>query len=149
MKKIFVLFGITAVLTHSKAQMNYNFTALALSFSPLSGSGISNALSSNTADDELSPAITLPFTFYYNCQPYNQIKISSNGWLTFDISKTTSLFTNNLSGTSLIIAPLWDDLQCTNNVRYQTSGSTPNRVFTIEWLNMEWNYGANTAVISF
>jgi hypothetical protein len=149
MKRIFILLGITAVLTHSKAQLNYNFTALAGSFSALSGGGISNALTNNTADEELSSAITLPFTFYYNCQPYTQIKISSNGWLTFDMSQTSSLLTNNLSGTSLIIAPLWDDLQCSNNVRYQTSGVTPNRVFTIEWLNMEWDWLANTAVISF
>lgn len=147
MKRILILLGITALLTHSKAQLNYNFTATSGVFTPLTGG--TPTFTNNTADDVLSSAITLPFTFYYNCQPYTQIKISSNGWLTFDMSKTTSLFTNNLSGTSLIIAPLWDDLQCTNDVRCQTSGTFPNRIFTIEWLNMEWNYAANTAVISF
>jgi len=147
MKKIFILLSIIITFINSNAQMNYNFTATSGVYTQLIGG--TNALSSNTADDQLSNAITLPFTFYYNCQPYTQIKISSNGWLTFDLSQTSSLPTNNLSGTSLIIAPLWDDLQCTNNVRYQTSGIAPNRVFTIEWLNMEWNWQANTAVISF
>lgn len=143
---------ILTILMYKMAigQMSYNFSASPGSFTPLNGGGITSALSSNTADDEISSAISLPFTFYYNCQPYTQIKVSSNGWLTFDMTITSSLLTNNLQGTSsLIVAPLWDDLQCTNNVRYKTTGAAPNRVFTVEWLNMEWNYNANTAVISF
>jgi hypothetical protein len=130
--------------------MNYSFTAESGTFTPLSGGGISNALSSNTADDALSTAISIGFPFQYNCQNVTQFKVSSNGWMTFNTALTSSLPTNDLDGTgSLILAPLWDDLQCTNNVRYKTTGTNPNRVLTIEWLNMEWNYLANNPVISF
>lgn len=102
------------------AQLNYSFSSTTGTYNYLTGA--TNALSNNTADDELSSAITLPFTFYYNCQPYTQIKVSSNGWLTFDMSLTTSNTFNDLDGTSsLIIAPLWDDLQCTKNVKYTTN----------------------------
>lgn len=132
------------------AQMNYNFTAVGGTFTALSGGGISNALSSNTADEILSSAINIGFPFQYNCQSVTQFKVSSNGWMTFNTTLMGSLITNDLDGTgSLILAPLWDDLQCRNNVRYQTSGTAPNRVLTIEWLNMEWNYAASNAVISF
>lgn len=130
------------------AQLNYSFSSTTGTYNYLTGA--TNALSSNTADDELSSAITLPFTFYYNCQPYTQIKVSSNGWLTFDMSLITSNAFNDLDGTSsLIIAPLWDDLKCTRNVKYTTTGTVPNRIFKIEWREMEWNFLAGSAVISF
>jgi hypothetical protein len=46
------------------------------------------------------------------------------------------------AGWEPIIAPLWDDLQTsrTVNVNYVLSGTAPNRVLTIEWLNMCWQW---------
>ncbi|GIV28259.1 MAG: hypothetical protein KatS3mg027_2073 [Bacteroidia bacterium] len=151
MKKIVVFTSFLFYLLGKdvlNAQLNYSFSSATGTYNYLTGA--TNALSSNTADDALSSAITLPFTFYYNCQPYTQIKVSSNGWLTFDMSITSSMTYNDLDGTgSLIVAPLWDDLQCTQNVKYLTTGTSPNRIFKIEWREMEWDYGANVAVISF
>lgn len=139
---------ITLLLSKYHSQLNYSFSSTTGTYNYLTGA--TNALVSNTADEELSSAITLPFTFYYNCQPYTQIKVSSNGWLTFDMSVTSSYFTNNLDNTgNLIVAPLWDDLACTQNVVYTTTGTAPNRIFKIEWRDMEWNYSASGAVISF
>ncbi|MCX7728431.1 MAG: T9SS type A sorting domain-containing protein [Bacteroidia bacterium] len=148
MKKIWIIYIFLLLFFRQYSQLNYSFSSTTSTFTYITGG--TNALTSNTADDELSSAITLPFTFYYNCQPYTQVKISSNGWLTFDMSLTSSMFTNDLDNTgSLIVAPLWDDLQCTQNVQYVTTGSSPNRIFKVEWRNMEWNFSATTAVISF
>ena len=50
-----------------------------------------------------------------------------------------------------IIAPFWDDLDAANtaNVTYQLTGTTPNQVLTVEWLDHEWPYNNPTANVSF
>jgi len=151
MKKIIILPVVFSFMMSTLyAQLNYSFSSTTGTYAYLS-TGATTIHPAST-DDALSSAITLPFTFNYNCQPYTQIKVSTNGWLTFDMSLTTSNAFNNLDNTpGLIIAPLWDDLDTGSDgcVRYSTLGSAPNRVFTIEWYNMLWNYLANGPVISF
>ncbi len=136
----------------SYAQISYNFTALSGAFSALSGSGITTVHSAG-ADDAISAVVTLPFTFYYGCQPYTTCQISTNGVMFLGTTAAGSNLTNDLTGSTdrPAIAPLWDDLAVGTggSVRYETTGAAPNRVFTIEWLNMEWNYAATSAVISF
>ena len=46
---------------------------------------------------QLSSVIELPFYFTYLGQAHNQIKVSSNGFLTFDVSTTSHYLTNNLT----------------------------------------------------
>lgn len=131
------------------AQFSYTFSSTTGTFSALSGGGITSAIG-NTDDDVISATQNIGFTFTYGCSNYTQFKVSSNGWLTFNTGLIGSNAFNDLDATgSLIVAPLWDDLQCRNNVRYKLTGTAPNRVLTIEWLNMEWNYTATGAVISF
>lgn len=79
---------------------------------------------------------------------------SSNGFMTLGSIATTSAFTNDLTttGQGPIIAPLWDDLAVnatSGAISYQLSGVAPNRIMTIEWLNMNWYYAAAGPVISF
>lgn len=147
--RIIILVILTLLSIHVNAQFSYTFSAASGTYSALSGGGITSAIG-NTDDDVLSSTQNIGFTFNYGCTNYTQFKVSSNGWMTFNTALTGSTAFNDIDGTgSLILAPLWDDLQCRNNVRYQTSGTSPNRVLTIEWLNMEWYYAANAAVISF
>jgi hypothetical protein len=50
------------------------------------------------------------------------------------------------------IAPLWDDLDGksgSSKFTYSTEGVPGARVFTVEWLNWEWNWNVGTPVISF
>jgi hypothetical protein len=57
---------------------------------------------------------------------------------------------NSFSLPSDLVAPLWDDLDMSSGTfRYQTSGVSPNRIFTAEWRNVEWNWNTNSPVISF
>ncbi len=108
-------------------------------------------------DDAISASITLPFTFQYGCSNKTTIKISSNGWLTFNTGLTGSSNTNDLDNASnsltnpLIVAPLWDDhaVGTGGAVRYQTTGTAPNRIFKVEWFKTEWSYSATNPVISF
>ncbi|MFN5884002.1 MAG: hypothetical protein ACK445_01560, partial [Bacteroidota bacterium] len=77
---------------------------------------------------------------------------SSNGVLLFGTGRAGTANNNLATATATQrpgIAPLWDDLQCRQGVNYLLSGTAPNRVLTVEWLNMDWNWGANNAVMSF
>jgi hypothetical protein len=87
-------------------------------------------------DDQVSGAIALPFTFTFYGIGYNQLFISSNGFVTFD--PTTSH--GCCDGQPLpqadpynnLIAGFWVDLNNPQgNIRYQTLGDFPNREFVI------------------
>jgi len=108
-KKIFLFFSFSAFFLNAQV-LNYNFTSATGSYTSAASS---TTLHAAGVDDALSAAITLPFTFTYNCTPYTQIKVSSNGWMTFSVALTLSSAFNDLNtGTErLVLAPLWDDLK--------------------------------------
>ncbi len=132
------------------AQPQYGFTAVSGAFTPISG-GTSAAIDD---DDALSTAIPIGFTFTYDGIAYTQIKASSNGWMTFNTGATATALTNDLDNSAAairpLLAPLWDDLAgTTSQGSYITTGAAGSRVFTMEWLNWEWNFGAIGPVVSF
>ena len=113
------------------------------------------AVPSIKADDAISGAIPIGFTFTYNGNNYTNVYASSNGFLSFN-SAATSSPTNNLTSPAAsllpLLAPLWDDLDgttATAAASYLTTGVAGSRIFTFEWLNWEWGAAANTPVISF
>jgi hypothetical protein len=145
-KKHFLIavFVITATLAHSQ---NYDFSAMAGTFVQITGG---TNLPSVQADDVLSSAIPIGFTFNYFGNNVTQLKVSSNGFVTFNTTSTSPLSSNQISGYRSIIAPLWDDLDgSTGTANYVVTGTSPNRVFTMEWLNWNWNWLASGAGISF
>lgn len=110
------------------------------------------------ADTYMSPAQNIGFTFNYAGTDYTQFKMSSNGFISLNMTGTSSLTTNDLSAANAtsrpIIAPLWDDLDgatpTTSVAAYEVTGTAPNRVLTVEWRNWEWNWNSGaTPVISF
>lgn len=118
-------------------------------FTALSG-GTSVAINS---DDIISGAIPIGFNFAYNGNVYSNLYASSNGFLSFNSSATSSP-SNSLSSAAAsmlpLVAPLWDDLDgASGAASYSTTGAVGSRIFTMEWLNWEWGSAANTAVISF
>ncbi|HRH06932.1 MAG TPA: hypothetical protein PLN13_00005, partial [Bacteroidia bacterium] len=129
---------------------NYTFTALNGSFTPLSGGTLASV--TTTADEEMSTAFNIGFNFGFAGTTYSTVQAGANGVLLFGSGKTNTL-TNNLATTTASqrpgIAPLWDDIQCSNGIKYQVSGTPGSQVLTVEWINMEWNYQSSTTVISF
>jgi hypothetical protein len=131
----------------------YQFNAVSGTFTPLSGTTVSSGLGA-TEDDTMSGNVTpgSGFSFNYGGTNYTSFRVSSNGQLIFGTSGTQSAGNDLATTTSTQrsgLAPLWDDTQVTTGVNYQLSGTAPNRVLTVEWLNMEWNYQSTTAVISY
>ncbi|MCB9163298.1 MAG: T9SS type A sorting domain-containing protein [Flavobacteriales bacterium] len=135
------------------AASNYTMVASGGSFTPLSGA---TAVATIQTDDQISAALPIGFTFPYAGGNYTTLRASSNGFLSFNASALNAA-TNSLSAPAAaqlpLIAPLWDDLDGSatggSSASYLTSGVAPNRVFTFQWLNWEWNYQSTSAVISF
>ena len=156
MKKItLILFALLASWQVNAQVSSYVFTNSSGTY--VENSAAATALANVRADSYLSAAQNIGFNFVYDGISRTQFKMSSNGFISFNMVGTTSLTSNDFSTASPdsrpIIAPLWDDLDAaqtiTSSATYEVTGVAPNRVLTVEWRNWEWNYSANNAVISF
>lgn len=113
----------------------YNFTALSGTFTSISATGTSTTTIS--FDDANQSGISIGFPFIFCTTSYNTLSVCSNGWLSL-ANSTSSVLTNsaaNVPGAGFLM-PFWDDLNgagCT--AYYQTTGVSPNRIFTFEWNN--------------
>ncbi|MBK9283853.1 MAG: T9SS type A sorting domain-containing protein [Sphingobacteriaceae bacterium] len=147
--KIFIALSLFCILK-GFGQFSYSFQALSGAFTPNAGPTV---VHSSGVDDALSAAINIGFTFNYACVNYTQFKVSTNGVMFLGAGAVGSNLTNNLNTSSdrPAIAPLWDDLATGTggSVNYRLTGAAPNRILTVEWLNMEWSYSASNPVISF
>ncbi len=130
----------------------YDFITQTRTYSPIVGG---TSVPSLSADDVLSDTLPIGFDFVFEGTTYTHIKASSNGFLTFNSSATSSVSFNSSSNRNSLkpaLAPLWDDLdgrQPNSDVSYTVSGAVPFRVFTIEWTKFEWNYSSSSEDISF
>lgn len=87
-------------------------------------------------DDRLS--IPLPFSVSFYDQTFNTVNLSPNGWVSFSGNTTTTGFCLPNSFENNIVATFAKDLVTndSNNgegVFTSITGSSPNRVFNIEW----------------
>lgn len=164
MKKISLfrslMFGGCLVFNHfaysqATEAADYYFTAKTGTYTALSGG---TSISSVEVDDGLSGSLPIGFTFTYCGVDYTNIYASSNGWITFGSSpyiyaypgSTGFLSTGSSSGIGPAVMPLWDDVSGdSGTASYETSGSSPNRVFTIEFKDWLWDFSTTTPAISF
>lgn len=100
----------------------------------ISGTGTNVTL----ADDSVSAAIAIGFTFNFGGTNYTQLRIGSNGWIFF--GATSTAYTNTTVASSPVtnvLMPYWDDLNpasVAGRIRYQMLGSAPNRQFVVSYL---------------
>jgi hypothetical protein len=94
-------------------------------------------------DDQLSGAVGIPFTFNYYGNSYTNLFISSNGYVTFTNDGNNGCCAGQTLPTATapnnLIALCWEDLDPPEGgvVRYGTFGASPNRVFVIEYNNIQ------------
>jgi hypothetical protein len=105
------------------------------------GPGTGSFVPGSNSDDFLSSPFPLPAPFYFNGAGYSQIRVSTNGWLTFNVSDTTPAYSEvSIPGPGLpdqFIAPLWDDLR--NHTGIPGSGiytRVNGTRFVVEWYMM-------------
>lgn len=96
--------------------------------------------------------VPMPFTYIFNGQSYNQINIAVNGWVNFgqvplDTRDPQLLFNGNLPNAT--IAPFFGDHYfrpdatqgfIPSRVSWSVEGAVGERVFTIQWENLNVNY---------
>lgn len=129
----------------AKAQ-HYDFAATSGTFTPVNGTAVAGV----QADEAVSGAIPIGFTFTYFGTAFTEVKVSSNGFLSFNTSVSPSFSNQFNGGLTRVVAPLWDDLSGSGGTAtYSTTGTAGSRVFTFEWINWKWNYEAAAAGISF
>lgn len=100
-------------------------------------SGTGTQITFGSSDDSLSSAINMGMTFPFYGSNFTSLKVSTNGWLTFSTTETSSRNGNttlpSTSGAANMVAVFWDDLHLrTGNVKYKLDG---NR-FIIQYTNV-------------
>jgi len=119
-----------------------------LAFTDACGAGSTQVMTAQ--DDTLSAAIALPAMFstwpFFGTATAGSVKISSNGWLSFDTALTSSSASNqqlpNATAPNAVIAPFWEDL---TNVTICTRVNAAGDVFTVQWTGHLYNTAAETA----
>jgi hypothetical protein len=100
-----------------------------------------------TAVDDGSSSLTnIGFNFWFMGQKYTQFSVSSNGLL--QLGSIPSTTTYSIAGnSSAVIAAFAGDQKTssTGKVHYMVTGTAPNRVLVVEWLNEQVNYLSGTA----
>jgi len=144
MKGFLLIFVSIAIATLCYAGIDdfYTFNATTGTYTPITGTQITD----NLSDDALSAEIQIGFSFPYGESSYTGLKVSSNGWVGFGPNITHSNLSNELASTTWhpVLAPLWDDTSLNGGTcQYLLSGTAPNRVFTIQYDNLKWNYSAD------
>jgi len=103
-------------------------------------------ITSSPANDVISGAQSIPFSFSFYGNTYNSYKASDNGYITFDLTATKSVpFSKSLPDTASAtpknaIFALWTDFELKSvanqyvpAIQSYTYGTAPNRVHVIEW----------------
>ena len=151
------------------------YTSIATTGNAVESWRTSNISDNSYYDDNRSYPVPIGFDFWYDGKRYTQFSVSTNGFMDFDSSSwnggSGSVQPNNPYGpystdfvnptrsapsggigTVTALAPLYYDLttwQTTvplgNSIKYLLTGTSPNRVLTVEWIDMStWRNQADT-----
>lgn len=93
---------------------------------------MSGAKQVKIANDMTVGPFDMGFTFNYDGTDYSAFSISSNGLLGFGKGPVTSASDNTGSPDIACLMPFWESFTI-NAVYFQVSGSSPNRVLTVQW----------------
>ncbi|MDB5200792.1 MAG: hypothetical protein JWQ27_201 [Ferruginibacter sp.] len=138
LKRLGFVLALASVMFSAQAQVgNYTVTSsTATAYTALSSA--TNAFT--TSWDDNITTVNLGFSFWINGNTYTQCSINSNGFITFGSTTSLSNTVNPISdntGYNYAIAAFGRDLinNGTSIPRYKTSGTSPNRVFAVEWVD--------------
>ena len=90
--------------------------------------------------------VELPFPFRFYGREYEQVSISSNGFIGMGVSLNAEFRNFRLPGAmgpSPMIAPFWDDLATHSGGGVYTWFDRNNHAFIVEWYNMKNGHGGS------
>ncbi|MER3525235.1 MAG: hypothetical protein C4326_14625, partial [Ignavibacteria bacterium] len=160
-------------LTYTRSVFSGTYVAIdtANGATPIHGGTAPSDFSTSTGAanlDDGTAYISLPFDFTYAGTVYtagtNFLGVCTNGFAYFstdgtNASKVTAVSNSNLYTTATpnrTLAPYWDDMIAytvvngvKGSVMYQTTGSSPSRVLTVQWTSYPSFYSGNARSINF
>lgn len=100
-------------------------------------------------DDTLSATVTLPAGLatvpFFGAATAGGIRISSNGWFTFDTTTTTNGGNNgpipDSAAPNAMVAPYWEDL---TGITVCTQANGAGDTFTVQWTGILYNVASET-----
>ncbi|MDH5185582.1 MAG: M6 family metalloprotease domain-containing protein, partial [candidate division WOR-3 bacterium] len=102
-------------------------------------------------------SFVLPYNFNFYGTNYTDVRVSTNGWLSFGPSPGNSFPGNtsvpNAGAPNQAVFVFWDDLNLlvsdSGGIYYQTLGSAPNRYTVVTWQNARRNGAGRPGTASF
>lgn len=121
----------------------YGYQALSGTFTEIAGTSITSI----QTDDNYSTSLPIGFTFNFCGLNYTNFVANSNGTLSFNAASSSAPGYND-AGSFGDFKPglffLWDDISgSAGTATYETSGTAPNRIFTLQLKNWRWNYSSS------
>lgn len=101
--------------------------------------GLNNPASLTLGDDQVSGAVNIGFNFTFYGNTYNQVYVSSNGFITFTNTANSGCCEGqslpDATAPSNLVAGYWEDLNpaASGTIKYETQGTAPNRKFIVEF----------------
>lgn len=135
---VWFIFTVLAALVAFRAYADvsgYTFSSSLGTYTEITGGTV---LGSSANDDESFNAIPLGFSFTYNGTTYEEVSVQTDGFLAFGASVLNSpAALVNPAGTNNVVCAMNRDLMSTysGELSYLLSGTTPDRVFTVQWSN--------------
>lgn len=157
-----VMLALSLFVNESQAQSSANYSFSSGSSASLTdmSSGTTTLIGANFASqigDYASTVASLgglspSFDFWFMGTRYYQFSVNSNGLLKFGGTAVSTAFTNSLATSTNIpfLAPFWDDMDhlLTGKVHYKVTGTFPNRILIVEWLDFLLVYSATAGSTS-
>ncbi|MFW5702239.1 MAG: BNR-repeat neuraminidase N-terminal domain-containing protein, partial [Bacteroidota bacterium] len=147
---LLLVIGLAAVNVSHADVYKYVFESESGTYSEISGGTVHG---NTNNDDETFDNINLGFTFTFDGTDYTQVGISCNGFLKFGTGIGNDYFpiSNILENDNFnLVSGLGWDLQAQTDaeLRTQTIGSAPDRVFVCQWKNYRY-YGSSGESYNF
>ncbi|MFC1852829.1 putative Ig domain-containing protein, partial [candidate division CSSED10-310 bacterium] len=99
---------------------------------------VSTGISVGLVGDDVDAVIPIGFNFNFYGLNYTEVRVSSNGYLTFGDTGTEFLNTPlpELVIPNASVSVFWDDLESTDQVTYDLLGTMPERTLVIQWTDV-------------
>ncbi len=139
------------------SQKGFSFSSSTLSNISFNWIYLFGSTNLSLGDDEVSGLISLGFNTNFYGTSYSQVRVSSNGFLTFDDDSNHGCCEGQLLPTSgspaNLVVGWWEDLRPASGggagtIKYETIGSAPNRKFVVEFNDVA-HYGDNNKRVTF
>ena len=135
--------GLTFTWTSAATVAAMAFTQTSTTYVPIQGAVASTSLtvSGSSYDDTNFGLQTIPFTFNYHGSPFTTLGVQPNGFVQLGAITATGYSAMTTNGN--ILSPINADLYSAaatagRNVSVSTIGTTPNRIYVIQWSN--WGF---------